>query len=162
MMKTLQTYVDKFQEQGYKITPQRRGIFEILVGNESHPKAEDIYDALRAKMPDVSLATVYNTLSTLKEMGMVNLLSITEDNSIHYDPTTEVHDHLFCLGCSRIFDVDRDTAAMDFSKREYSWVPTNRQDSSHLLWVLSRLSKKEKDRLTIVISRGNIAFNNCP
>ena len=116
-MNNLQTYVNKFQEQGYKITPQRRGIFEILVGNESHPRAEDIYDALKTKMPDVSLATVYNTLNTLKEMGMVNLLSITEDNSIRYDPTTEVHDHLFCLGCNRIFDVDRDADGMDFSKK---------------------------------------------
>ena len=116
-MRNIEEIVDKFQEQGYKITPQRRGIFEILIGNESHPRAEDIYDALKAKMPDVSLATVYNTLNTLKEMGMVNVLSITEDNSIRYDPATEVHDHLFCLGCNRIFDVYRDAAVMDFSKR---------------------------------------------
>lgn len=117
-MNSLQTYVNKFQEQGYKITPQRRGIFEILVGNESHPRAEDIYEALKDKMPDVSLATVYNTLNTLKDLGMVNVLSIIEDNSIRYDPTTEVHDHLFCLGCNRLFDVERDINEMGFSQRQ--------------------------------------------
>jgi len=88
------------------------------VGNESHPSAEDIYDALKDKMPDVSLATVYNTLNTLKELGMVNVLSITEDNSVRYDPTTEVHDHLFCLGCNHIFDVERDATEMNFPQRK--------------------------------------------
>ena len=116
-MNSIEEIVDKFQEQGYKITPQRRGIFEILIGNESHPRAEDIYDVLKEKMPDVSLATVYNTLNTLKELGMVNVLSITEDSSIRYDPTTEVHDHLFCLGCNRIFDVERDATEMGISKK---------------------------------------------
>jgi Fe2+ or Zn2+ uptake regulation protein len=117
-MKNIEEIVDKFQEQGYKITPQRRGIFEILVGNESHPRAEDIYDALKERMPDVSLATVYNTLSTLKEMGMVNVLSIVEDDSIRYDPTTDVHDHLFCLDCNSIFDVERDATEMSFPQRK--------------------------------------------
>lgn len=117
-MKNIEEIVEKFQERGYKITPQRRGIFEVLVGNESHPSAEDIYDALKDKMPDVSLATVYNTLNTLKELGMVNVLSIIEDNSIRYDPTTEVHDHLFCLGCNRIFDIERDATEMNFPQRK--------------------------------------------
>ncbi len=117
-MKNLNEVVDKFQEQGYKITPQRREVFNILVNNKTHPKAEEIYAELEARMPDVSLATVYNTLNILEELGMIDAINIVGDDSVHYDPNTEPHDHLYCICCHRIVDIPKDRHDPHFSEEE--------------------------------------------
>ncbi len=117
-MKNLEEVVEKFQEQRYKITPQRREVFSILVNNENHPKAEEIYTELEARMPDVSLATVYNTLNILEELGMIDAVSIVGDDAVHYDPNTEPHDHLYCICCHRIVDIIRDRHDSNFYEKE--------------------------------------------
>ena len=48
---------------------QRRAIIRVLLGNESeHPTAEQIFTRVRSMIPDMSPATVYNTLRELVEM----------------------------------------------------------------------------------------------
>lgn len=116
-MNNIEEVIEKFQEQGYKITPQRREIFEIVVHNKSHPKAEDIYHALKERMPDVSLATVYNTLKTLKDLGLIQVIGAIGDDSVHYDPTTRPHDHFYCLCCNRILDVEESKDYPGYSER---------------------------------------------
>jgi len=117
-MKNITEIVEEAQKHGYKITPQRREIFKILESNNSHPKAEDIYNALKDSMPDVSLATVYNTLNMLKELGMIDAVSIVGDDAVHYDPNTEPHDHLYCICCHRIVDIIRDRHDSNFYEKE--------------------------------------------
>ena len=121
-MKNIEEIVKEFQKQGYKITPQRREIINILVNNDSHPKAEDIYLFLKDRMPDVSLATVYNTLKMLKDLGMIDAIGVVGDDSIRYDPTTEPHDHLYCVCCNRIVDVEKGLQVQDlsFTQKEIS------------------------------------------
>ncbi len=98
------------KQKGLKLTPQRVGIVEFLDGNTSHPSANDIYRALVKKYPTMSLATVYNTLETLVEAGILQELSVTKDKS-NYDPDTSAHDHAYCSVCGAILDVPsvRDT-----------------------------------------------------
>ncbi|HAF62697.1 MAG TPA: transcriptional repressor [Anaerolineaceae bacterium] len=119
-MQNIDELIEEAQKQGYKITPQRREIFKILVNNDSHPKAEDIYNILKDRMPDVSLATVYNTLNMLKELGMIDAIALFEDDSVRYDPTTKAHDHLYCLHCNRIVDVEKDQDDLGFTEKEIS------------------------------------------
>ena len=119
-MKNIAEIVEEAQKHCYKITPQRREIFKILESNNSHPKAEDIYNALKDSMPDVSLATVYNTLNMLKELGMIDALGVVGDDSVRYDPTTEAHDHLYCLRCNRIVDVEKGQPDLSLTEKEIS------------------------------------------
>lgn len=97
----------QLKQNGCRITPQRREILNILFNSKQHPKAEDIYEILRQKMPETSLATVYNTLNRLKELGLVDVLGTMGEDSARYDPVTHAHDHLYCLSCNQIFDIDR-------------------------------------------------------
>lgn len=90
-----------------KMTPQRIAIMKHLDGNVTHPSASDIYGALHEQFPTMSLATVYNTMETLKEQGMVVELSIDPAKK-RFDPNVEPHHHLICMQCRKIVDIFAD------------------------------------------------------
>jgi Fur family peroxide stress response transcriptional regulator len=95
--------MEKFRHLGIKLTPQRLAVLHYLEGNKDHPSAEDIYRVLLKRFPTMSLATVYNALSTLKEKGCVLELAVDPERK-RYDPDTRHHDHLICKSCRRIAD----------------------------------------------------------
>ncbi|MCK9226266.1 MAG: transcriptional repressor [Syntrophorhabdaceae bacterium] len=87
-----------------KMTPQRIAIMKYLEGNVTHPSAGDIYSALHGQFPTMSLATVYNTMETLKDQGRVIELSIDPAKK-RFDPNTEPHHHLICIKCKVVVDI---------------------------------------------------------
>jgi Fur family peroxide stress response transcriptional regulator len=93
-----------FSNIGLRMTPQRIAVFNYLEGNKMHPSAEDIYKAISKKFPTMSFATVYNTLSALKNHGSLLELTIDPDKK-RFDPNTSPHHHLMCINCRRILDV---------------------------------------------------------
>ena len=96
--------IRKLREHHYKMTPQRRAIIEIVTHCTSlHPTAEQIHERVVEQMPDVSLATVYNTLSKLVEIGEVVELNLGQ-NIRRYDLARHEHIHVVCLECNKIRD----------------------------------------------------------
>jgi Fur family ferric uptake transcriptional regulator len=106
-MSRLEELVQKFKQHGYKMTPQRRAILEALTENTSHPTAEQIHEMVRERMPDISLATVYNTLRELAEMQELWELDLGHGVR-HYEISRGEHAHRVCLMCGRIEDVPAD------------------------------------------------------
>jgi Fur family transcriptional regulator, peroxide stress response regulator len=106
----LETLVGKLREQDCRITPQRLALLEILVHNDEHPSAAQLYEQLQTRFPTMSLATVYKTLNLLKEIGEVTVISFS-DGDTHYDASDPApHIHLICTQCHRISDVPFVTA----------------------------------------------------
>lgn len=98
----------QLREQGRRVTPQRRAIIQVLLeGNGTHPTAERIFTQVRGSMPDMSPATVYNTLRELTEIGVLLELNLGLEER-RYDLNTADHAHLVCLGCGRVEDVEYD------------------------------------------------------
>ena len=93
------------QQAGMRITPQRTAICELLTTSEEHPTAAMIYEDLKPRFPSMSLATVYNTLDALAEIGAINVLGQAGDDTVHYDADTEPHVNLACLSCNKIVDI---------------------------------------------------------
>jgi len=89
---------------GLRMTPQRMAIMEYLMNNLVHPSARDIYDHVRTRFPSLSFATVYNTLQTLKDRGIVLELTI-DPRERRYDARLADHHHMFCAGCREIRDL---------------------------------------------------------
>jgi Fe2+ or Zn2+ uptake regulation protein len=118
-MRPVQQLCDLFHEQGLKVTPQRRQIFEALQDDIDHPAAEDVFQRVQDVMPDISLATVYHTLNHLVEMGEILELDLGEGKS-RYDLSTEDHHHLVCLGCRRIVDIEHHFDGLGLSPEESS------------------------------------------
>ena len=87
-----------------KVTPQRLSIFKMLRGTKIHPSAETIYQALIEEHPTMSLATVYKTLDTFVQHGLIQQLNLGED-SYRYDADITPHSHLQCTECKCVVDL---------------------------------------------------------
>ncbi|MDQ7788339.1 MAG: Fur family transcriptional regulator [Thermodesulfovibrionales bacterium] len=97
----------KIKEAGLKLTPQRLAILDYLRDNLEHPSAEDIYKAMLERFPTMSLATVYNTLETLREKGAIQEVTIDPQKK-RFDPNPRPHHHLICTRCKRVLDIHID------------------------------------------------------
>lgn len=99
-----QDLVAKFREHGYKMTPQRRAILEAIVEAGPHPTAEALYEVVRARMPDTSRATVYNTLRELVAIREAYELDVGHGMR-RYEVSQVEHGHLVCMRCGKIEDL---------------------------------------------------------
>ncbi|MDY6872814.1 MAG: Fur family transcriptional regulator [Chloroflexota bacterium] len=100
--------LDTLKQAGLRVTPQRQAICAYLAGNDEHPTAAMIYEALKEDMPSLSLMTVYNTLNTLAELGAIQVIGQVGDDTVHYDPDTEPHVNVVCVSCQKIIDMPSD------------------------------------------------------
>jgi Fur family transcriptional regulator, stress-responsive regulator len=101
-----------FRSQGRKVTPQRQCIFGVLQGDVTHPTAESVHAAARAKMETISLKTVYQTLNELAAMGEIAALDVGTGTT-RFDPNVEsVHHHLVCRSCGKVRDLDADFSSL--------------------------------------------------
>jgi Fe2+ or Zn2+ uptake regulation protein len=117
-MQSVEALVELFRQQGLKITPQRRIIFELLAQDASHPTAEEIYQRVLSAMPDVSRTTVYNTLRELVALGELAEVEDLGREGIRYDTRTHNHHHLFCVNCHTLIDVSREFHDLELSPEE--------------------------------------------
>ncbi|MGX4670295.1 peroxide-responsive transcriptional repressor PerR [Cerasibacillus sp. JNUCC 74] len=99
----LQEAINTLKESGVRITPQRHAVLEYLLNSTIHPTADDIYKALEGKFPNMSVATVYNNLRVLREVGLVRELTYG-DSSSRFDCNTSDHYHIICNSCGKIVD----------------------------------------------------------
>ena len=99
----------KIRGFGLKVTPQRLAIFSLVKADRTHPSAQEVYQEVARKHPEMSFATVYNTLSKLVEAGAVQELNIDPDKK-RFDPRTSLHDHFYCRVCGKVYDVDGDVS----------------------------------------------------
>ena len=100
------------KEKGYKLTPQRRAIVDIIIENEgNHLTVEEIYDEVKKECPEIGLATVYRTVQLLDELGVICKISLN-DASNRYELIHEYenhqHHHLICSECGKIIEVEGD------------------------------------------------------
>jgi Fe2+/Zn2+ uptake regulation proteins len=93
------------RERGYKATPQRLAIYEILSSTDTHPSAEMLFQRLLSQHPAMSLATVYKTIDILKSVGVVTSINVGED-SFRYEIISHDHPHLVCTECRRVENAD--------------------------------------------------------
>lgn len=92
------------REKGFKVTPQRLAIYNVLSNTTEHPSAEMIFSKLQEFYPTMSLATVYKTIEILKEIELVQILNVGEE-SFRYDANTDTHPHVRCMVCNRVDDI---------------------------------------------------------
>lgn len=100
----LDQMLSKLKGRDFRITPQRIAILNILAKNKEHPSVEDLYKEVKKQFPTTSLATVYKTVSLLKELNEVLELGFA-DGSNRYDGNKPYpHPHVICTRCKKIMD----------------------------------------------------------
>jgi len=119
-VKSLETLLDLFRQNGLKITPQRRVILELLSQDDSHPTADAIYQRVLSTMPEVSRTTVYSTLHELIALGELIEVQDLSEGGLRYDTDTSDHHHLFCTGCRSLIDIDYNFEGLTLPPEETS------------------------------------------
>jgi Fur family peroxide stress response transcriptional regulator len=111
--------IQALREKGHKATPQRIAIYRFVLSSREHPSAQRVYDEVKKGYPTVSLSTVYKTLQILKELRLVQEVSLPQ-GKLRFDPNVKPHFNLVCLECGSIVDVDGAEAQRLISRIEDS------------------------------------------
>jgi Fur family ferric uptake transcriptional regulator len=98
--------LERLRNREWRLTAQRRAVAEVLSGPDLHLTADEVLERAQARLPEVSRATVYNTLGELLAMGELVEVA-TDGRAKRYDPNPDrTHQHLVCDRCGRIVDID--------------------------------------------------------
>jgi Fur family transcriptional regulator, ferric uptake regulator len=74
------------------------------MSSSSHPTADEIYDAVRRRLPRISLGTVYRNLETMAAQGLIQRLHLA-GRQLRFDHDPKVHHHIRCEECGALADV---------------------------------------------------------
>ncbi|MFF2043692.1 Fur family transcriptional regulator [Kitasatospora sp. NPDC058170] len=97
--------LERLRGRNWRMTSQRRVVAEVLDGEHVHLTADEVHARAAQRLPEISRATVYNTLGELVALGEVTELS-TDGRARRFDPNAHhPHHHLVCTGCGAIRDV---------------------------------------------------------
>ena len=92
------------EETGIKLTHQRLEIFKEIMSAYDHPSAEVIHRRLREKLPTIAIDTVYRTLATFDELGIVKKLQVMGEGAL-FDANLDWHHHFVCTRCKGVEDI---------------------------------------------------------
>ena len=91
------------KDSNLKVTPQRVAVLEALNNLKNHPTADKIKEYVVKNHPSISVGTIYKTLETFVDRGLVKKVK-TEKDVMRYDAILENHHHLYCEDTERIED----------------------------------------------------------
>ena len=114
---SLDQFCAQLKARGRRVTPQRRAIMQVLLEDHAHLTAEQILTRVRDTMPDLSPATVYNTLHELVKIGALRELDVGPGGRL-YEVAEAEHAHLVCLRCGRVEDMLYDCEAQTPSPQQ--------------------------------------------
>lgn len=90
-------------QAGLKVTHQRIVIMDAVLELDNHPTVEQIYERIRDANPSLSLGTVYKTVETFVNNGLLSKVS-THEGQMRYDHKLDNHGHIYCDNTSEIID----------------------------------------------------------
>jgi Fur family transcriptional regulator, peroxide stress response regulator len=100
----LRALEERCRQKGLPVTVQRRAILEAVLRRDDHPSADDIFEAVHARLPQVSRTTIYRVLDTFVDMGLIRRLRQT--GSARFDRNIDRHHHLICSRCGKVMDLE--------------------------------------------------------
>ena len=95
------------REHGIQPSAQRIAVADYVLNTQDHPSADVVWSRVRARVPYISRATVYNTLNLLVEKGLLRQLHLAPD-SVVFDPKLDTHHHFIDEKSGAIFDIPWD------------------------------------------------------
>jgi len=119
-MELIQDIIVKLSGAGLKITPQRVAVMKTLLEQSNHPTADELFHEISKDLPGLSPTTIYNTLDTFVEKGLIRRVK-TDADVMRYDAVTEHHHHLYCAVSDRMedyFDPELDQMLQEYFRKK--------------------------------------------
>ncbi|MCE9518440.1 MAG: transcriptional repressor [Verrucomicrobia bacterium] len=104
---------------GVRLTPHRREVFQVLAESTDHPTAYDVFNRVKDRSPNISLATVYNCLEHLTTSGAIKQVHV-ERSQARYCANLREHVHFHCDSCGKVSDALPTT---DFDPAQFWQLP---------------------------------------
>jgi Fur family transcriptional regulator, ferric uptake regulator len=95
--------LDALRSEGRRVTTARRLVVELLARTTEHLTADDLATRIHDAHPEIHLSTVYRTLDSLNEWGLVE--HVHQPHGPSFFHLAGAHRHLVCEQCGRIHDV---------------------------------------------------------
>ena len=103
-------YENIYRDLNVTPTKQRLDLAKLIFAKKQHFTASDLISLADKNGLNISMATVYNTLSLLEDKGMLKTINI--DNELKfYDTNLENHHHLYNTTMSTLTDIAHDRVA---------------------------------------------------
>ena len=97
--------ITRLSQQGYRPTPQRMMILEVVEEADSHISAHEICTRVREHYPNMNISTVYRTLELLEGLGLVTKTDLGDGKERYHSIRKGHHHHLVCQKCGAIIGV---------------------------------------------------------
>jgi Fur family peroxide stress response transcriptional regulator len=114
---TSEALSQKLADSGLRNTPQREIIYSILTKKRDHPTADEVFARVKAEMPTISLATVYNCLEALVQCNLVRQVNF-ERGPTRYCPNLHPHAHFHDEATGSTYDIDLPVGLLDQLKSQ--------------------------------------------
>ncbi len=98
-----------------QVTASRLAICEYVLSPYMHTTAEDVKQYLAKNFPNISLATVYNTLNMLVEVGELREIHVPNSKKVIFDSTKLKHYHVYDEIEDKVYDIDASCVKVDLS-----------------------------------------------
>jgi len=95
----------RLSTSGFRFTPQRQHVYDVLLAERDHPTAEEVFIRAKRGMPEISMATVYNCLDALVRSGVARQVTV-DRGATRFCPNMREHCHFYCDTCENVFDID--------------------------------------------------------
>ena len=96
--------LDRLAEAGGRRTAARYAIVQTLLDAKEHVTADELASEVQRRFPSVNISTVYRTLDTLEDLGIVDHVHLGHGRAI-YHLADEEHQHLVCEKCERVTEL---------------------------------------------------------
>ncbi|MFN2147647.1 MAG: Fur family transcriptional regulator [Anaerolineales bacterium] len=98
---------EALRARGYRVTAQRTIILETIAHMGGHLSAQQVYQEAQRRLPGLNLTTVYRTVESLQQAGMIDTFSTSlEPLQFALRDGTHPHAHLVCRSCGAIGELD--------------------------------------------------------
>ena len=94
------------RQMGLKVTQQRLVILETLAEGRVHVTAQEVFEIVNDKFPEMGFATVYRFLRKLTENNFVTEVRMGGLPARYELTPKRHHDHLTCVQCGKIVEFE--------------------------------------------------------
>ena len=97
--------IQRLQDVGYRLTPQRLAVLNIIKTSTGHMTLNDILERLESTYPSITTSTVYRNLQWLVDVQLVAQTDLGGGCHVYEYIAGKPHHHLICLHCGRVIDL---------------------------------------------------------
>lgn len=98
-------HTSSLRQHGIHVTAQRLAVLRAVSGTP-HAAADEVVDAVRKDIGSISRQSVYDTLNSLSERGLLRRIQPMGSPARYEDRIDDNHHHLICRSCDRVIDID--------------------------------------------------------